>query len=194
MNSDIIQWCKEYSEIVAEFQEMNWYMKSWLNSLTLNWSGFSFKSLSVTGKILLIQSNHDPRHSTEIAIFCPTFEIPKTVSECFKSRRLKTWWSGGRGSSLGGTLAHLRVLISKTIEGKSIFMEGRAPRAEVRRDRSQMRNTGRFRVSDCPSGPRPARFAETVRLRGAAHTLSTHLERPKYFNELLRGSRAAGRR
>jgi hypothetical protein len=89
---------------------------------------------------------------------------------------------------------HSRVLISKTIEGKSIFMEGRAPRAEVRRDRSQMRNTGRFRVSDCPSGPRPARFAETVRLRGAAHTLSTHLERPKYFNELLRGSRAAGRR
>ena len=89
---------------------------------------------------------------------------------------------------------HSRVLISKTIEGKSIFMEGRAPRAEVRRDRSQMRNTGRFRVSDCPSGPRPARFAETVRLRGAAHTLSTHLERPKYFDELLRGSRAAGRR
>ena len=89
---------------------------------------------------------------------------------------------------------HSRVLISKTIEGKSIFMEGRAPRAEVRRDRSQMRNTGRFRVSDCPSGPRPARFAETVRLRGATHTLSTHLERPKYFNELLRGSRAAGRR
>ena len=95
---------------------------------------------------------------------------------------------------MGGTLAHLRVLISKTIEGKSIFMEGRAPLAEVRRDRSQMRNTGRFRVSDCPSGPRQARFAETVRLRGAAHTLSTHLERPKYFNELLRGSRAAGRR
>ena len=93
-----------------------------------------------------------------------------------------------------GTLAHLRVLISKTIEGKSIFMEGRAPLAEVRRDRSQMRNTGRFRFSDCPSGPRPARFAETVRLRGAAHTISTHLERPKYFNELLRGSRAAGLR
>ena len=30
------------------------------------------------------------RHSTEIAIFCPTFEVPKTVCECFKSRRLKT--------------------------------------------------------------------------------------------------------
>ena len=29
------------------------------------------------------------------------------------------------------------MLISKTIEGKSIFMEGRAPRAEVLRDRSQ---------------------------------------------------------
>ena len=30
------------------------------------------------------------RHSTEIAIFCPTFEMPKTVCECFKSLRLKT--------------------------------------------------------------------------------------------------------
>ena len=36
--------------------------------------------------------------------FLSTFEMPKTVCECFKSRRLKTWWSGGRGSSLGGTL------------------------------------------------------------------------------------------
>ena len=35
----------------------------------------------------------------------------------------------------GGTPAHLdvRMLISKTIEGQSIFMKGRAPRAEVRR-------------------------------------------------------------
>ena len=62
---------------------------------------------------------------------------------------------------MGGTLAHLRVLISKTIEGKSIFKEGSAPQAEVLRDWSQMRNTGLFLVSDCPSRQQPAWFAKT---------------------------------
>ena len=55
-----IQWLWRYSEIMAEFLKMNSHMKSWLNSLFLNWSGFSLKSVSVRGKFLLIQSNHDP--------------------------------------------------------------------------------------------------------------------------------------
>ena len=38
-----LNWCyEEYCEIMAEFQES---YESWLNSLILNWSGFSFKSV-----------------------------------------------------------------------------------------------------------------------------------------------------
>ena len=42
-------------------------MKSWVNSLILNESGFSFKSLSVREQVLLIQSNNDPLCSQLIA-------------------------------------------------------------------------------------------------------------------------------
>ena len=45
---------------MAEFLEMNSHMKSWLNSLILNYSWFSFKFLSVKENVLLIQSNHHP--------------------------------------------------------------------------------------------------------------------------------------
>ena len=51
------QW-REYREIMAEFSEMNSHMKSWLNSLILNYSWFSFKFLSVKENVLLIQRNH----------------------------------------------------------------------------------------------------------------------------------------
>ena len=40
--------------------------------------------------LLILKIMLTDRHSTEIAIFCPTFEMPKTVCECFKSRKLKT--------------------------------------------------------------------------------------------------------
>ena len=49
-----IQWLWRHREIMAEFLKMNSHMKSWLNSL------FCLKSVSVRGKFLLIQSNHDP--------------------------------------------------------------------------------------------------------------------------------------
>ena len=53
-----MQCCEEYREIMAEFLEMNSHMKSWLNSLILKYSGFSFKFVSVRENVLLTQSNH----------------------------------------------------------------------------------------------------------------------------------------
>ena len=55
-----IQCYEEYSEIMAQLLEMNWHMKSWLNSLILNYSWFSFKFVSVKENVLLIQSNDHP--------------------------------------------------------------------------------------------------------------------------------------
>ena len=49
-----------YHEFIYKFSAMKNIMKSWLNSLILNWSGFSFKSVSVREQISLIQSNNDP--------------------------------------------------------------------------------------------------------------------------------------
>ena len=42
------------------------------------------------------------RHSTEIAIFCPTFELAKTVCECFSLRGLK----------LDGQVAEVQVWVA----------------------------------------------------------------------------------
>ena len=42
------------------------------------------------------------RHSTEIAIFCPTFEMPKTVCECFSLGGLK----------LDGQVAEVQVWVA----------------------------------------------------------------------------------
>ena len=51
---------EEYCEIMAEILQMNSHMQSWLNSLILNWSRFSFEFLAARENVLLIQSNHNP--------------------------------------------------------------------------------------------------------------------------------------
>ena len=53
------QWYEECSEFMAGFLKINSHMKSWLNSLNLNGSGFRFKSVSVREQILTNQSNND---------------------------------------------------------------------------------------------------------------------------------------
>ena len=45
---------------IHNMNSWSWKISSWLNSLILNWSGFSFKSVSVREQSLLIQSNNDP--------------------------------------------------------------------------------------------------------------------------------------
>ena len=53
-----VQW--RYRKIMADFQKMDSHMKSCLNSLISNESGFSFKSVSGRGTLLLVQSNQGP--------------------------------------------------------------------------------------------------------------------------------------
>ena len=60
-------------------------MKSWLNSLILNWSGFSFKSVSVREQILPIQSNNDP--------FIPVSSLPALrLLRCCCSMAVRRRW------------------------------------------------------------------------------------------------------
>ena len=50
----------------------------------------------------LLSLMEDSRHSTEIAIFCPTFELAKTVCECFSLGGLK----------LDGQVAEVQVWVA----------------------------------------------------------------------------------
>ena len=60
MNSFMNSVLCRISSIHGWISIINSHMKSWLNSLILNGSGFGFKSVSVMEQILLIQSNHNP--------------------------------------------------------------------------------------------------------------------------------------
>ena len=87
---------------MAEFLEMNSHMKSWLNSLILNYSWFSFKFLSVKENVLLIQSNH---HSSFAVSSLQALRLLRgccsvaTRRHCCDGRRLvlRTAEQGGRG-------------------------------------------------------------------------------------------------
>ena len=64
-------------------------------------SNYSLKTIKV---LILRKANsfNEDRHSTEIAIFCPTFELAKTVCECFSLGGLK----------LDGQVAEVQVWVA----------------------------------------------------------------------------------
>ena len=107
---------------MAEFLEMNSHMKSWLNSLILNYSWFSFKFLSVKENVLLIQSNHHPSFAVStlqgLRLLCGCCLVATRRFCCYCRRRvLCTAEQGGCGGPCGqGRNWHgdlLSLLVSK---------------------------------------------------------------------------------
>ena len=84
-----IQCYEEYREIMAEFLEMNSQMKSWLNSLILEYSLFSIKFVSVRENVLLIQSNHQ----SLVAVTGSSLYALRLLHGCCSSGKATPWAS-----------------------------------------------------------------------------------------------------
>ena len=127
---------------MAEFLEMNSQMKSWLNSLILNYSWFGFKFVSVKENVLLIQPNH---HSSFAVSSLQALRLLRgccsvaTRRRCCDGKRrvLRTAEQGGRG----GPCKHMMDVTG--VEISWAYLSARNPQVERLSKRSTSRTQSR---------------------------------------------------